>query len=107
MTEPRRLIEDGTEFERSALASARLDVASDDGLKRVLVAMRRELRATGTPFRALRASAPPTEARLRALGTPFRAKNAARFLTKPQCPTAVSRVAEPGGAFSFEAGANQ
>jgi hypothetical protein len=39
MTEPRRLVEDGTEFERSILASARLDVAGDESLKRVLVAI--------------------------------------------------------------------
>ena len=39
MTEPRRLVEQGTEFERGVLRSARLDSPSDDGLKRTLLAI--------------------------------------------------------------------
>jgi hypothetical protein len=39
MTQPPRLVEDGTRFEREVLASARLDAGSDQGLKRTLVAM--------------------------------------------------------------------
>jgi hypothetical protein len=39
MTPPRRLVEDGTAFERAVLTSARLDVVGEDGLKRTLVAL--------------------------------------------------------------------
>jgi hypothetical protein len=46
MTEPRRLVEEGTEFERGVLASARLDVGGDDGLKRALVAGAATISAT-------------------------------------------------------------
>jgi hypothetical protein len=39
MTLPRRILEEGTPFERDVLASAHLDVGSSQGLKRAVVAM--------------------------------------------------------------------
>lgn len=39
MTSPPRLADTGTSFERDVLASARLDVGSDDGFKRAVMAM--------------------------------------------------------------------
>jgi hypothetical protein len=39
MTLPRRILEEGTPFERDVLASAQLDVGSDQGLKRAIAVM--------------------------------------------------------------------
>jgi len=39
MSEPRRLVAEGTEFERGVLRSARLDAPNDEGLKRTLLAI--------------------------------------------------------------------
>jgi hypothetical protein len=48
MTTPERLIEQGTEFDRELLASARLDAGSDGGRKRAVVAMAAVLSTTAT-----------------------------------------------------------